>query len=106
MSARLVLLALALTGVRGCASTSTFVHDVRYRTDGAGLVVEMPKIAPHMHSKPLDVVVGDAFEVMPQLAADVALVDIFPGYGCNSFDRERLRSKCPRIDFFWAWGAA
>ncbi len=49
-------------------------------------------------SVPLDVIVGDAREVVPALAADVALIDIFPSYGDNLFP------PCPRIGRVWCWG--
>ncbi len=49
-------------------------------------------------SVPLDVIVGDAREVVPALAADVALIDIFPSYGDNLFP------PCPNIARVWCWG--
>ncbi len=56
--------------------------------------------------KPVRLVVGDAFEVMPKLAADVALVDIYPGYGGNRDATRRLAASCPKIRRFWGWGDA
>lgn len=52
----------------------------------------------------MDVIIGDAYEKMPDLTADVALVDIFPGYGGNEYGRDRLRRECPNIGFIWGWG--
>ena len=51
-------------------------------------------------------VVGDAADgaeavaKIVELLPDVALVDIFPGYGGNSFPR------CPNIGRVWCWGSA
>lgn len=49
---------------------------------------------------PVEVVIGDARKVIPAMTADVALVDIFPGYGGNDFPR------CPNIGRVWCWGSA
>lgn len=66
---------------------------------------------------PLDVVVGDAYEVVPKMTADVAIIDIFSGYGGNDF-LEDLTSKhrggtlfpeerrCEGIGRIWNWGKA
>lgn len=63
----------------------------------------LPVVRPHMR-KPLQVVVGDAYEVIPTLEADVALIDIFPGYG-DGFQRVReLAAMSPKIKKFWGWG--
>lgn len=59
------------------------------------------RLSPAAAAKPCDVVVGDARAVLPTLAADVALVDIFPRYGSN-----RLRVATPQIGKVWCWGAA
>lgn len=40
----------------------------------------LPKIKPYL-TKEIEVIVGDAHSVMPSLEADVALIDIYPGYG-------------------------
>lgn len=62
------------------------------------------RIKPFMENKNLEVVIGDAYKVMPKMKADVALVDIFPGYGCNDRRRDELRKTCPNIGFIWGWG--
>lgn len=51
---------------------------------------------------PVDaVIVGDARKVVPEsCVADVALVDIFSGYGGNDFP------KCPNVGKVWCWGSA
>lgn len=64
----------------------------------------LPRIKPFMGPAPLTVVVGDAYTVLPKMTADVALVDIFPSYGGNEGDRDRLRKECKNIGFIWAWG--
>jgi spermidine synthase len=65
----------------------------------------LPRIRP-MVRKPLEVVVGDAFEVIPGLRADVALIDIFPEYGSNRAATEELARRSPGIRSFWGWGTA
>jgi len=52
------------------------------------------------------VIVGDAYEVLPTLSADVALVDIFPSYGGNEAAMMQLRKRCPKIKKMWGWGTA
>lgn len=64
----------------------------------------LPKIKPFMGDKKLEVVIGDAYEVMPKMEADVALVDIFPRYGGNEHVRDGLRKECSGIGHIWAWG--
>ena len=65
----------------------------------------MPQILPHCR-KPVEVIVGDAYEVLPKLKADVALIDIFPGYG-DGFQRvEQMRRSSPGIKKFWGWGTS
>jgi len=49
-------------------------------------------------SKPLEVVHGNAWKIVPKMSADVALIDIFSGYTQNEF------SKCPKIGKVWVWG--
>ena len=67
----------------------------------------LPKIKPFMWqgSYPrFEVVIGDAYKVMPKMKADVALVDIFPSFGGNEGRRDELRRTCPNIEFVWGWG--
>lgn len=65
----------------------------------------LPHVRPHV-KKRLTVIVGDAYEVLPTLAADVALVDIFPNYGGNEAAMQQLRRRCPKIKKMWGWGTA
>lgn len=65
----------------------------------------LPILQPKI-DKPLEVIVGDAYEEMPKLTADVGLVDIFSSYGCNDWERNKLRGSCPNIKYIWCWGAA
>lgn len=67
----------------------------------------LPRIRPHLKkSRRLTVIVGDAFEVLPTLQADVALVDVFPNYGGNEPAMQELRRRCPKIKKLWGWGTA
>lgn len=65
----------------------------------------MPRIEPHLGCK-VEVIIGDAYEELPKLKADVALVDIFPNYGNNDYEAARLRRSCKSIPKIWCWGAA
>ena len=56
-------------------------------------------------AQPVDVIVGDVFAVLPKLRADVALVDTFPHYGGNDWERDQLRRSCPNVGHVWGWGA-
>ncbi len=65
----------------------------------------MPVLRPHLRKK-VEVIIGDAYEVIPTLQANVALIDIFPGYG-DGFGRvEALRRASPGIKRFWGWGTS
>ncbi len=65
----------------------------------------MPVVKPHLR-KPVEVVVGDAYDIIPQLRADIALVDIFPGYGNAQRKIDELAARSPRIKKFWGWGSS
>ncbi|RMG96183.1 MAG: class I SAM-dependent methyltransferase [Deltaproteobacteria bacterium] len=65
----------------------------------------LPVLRPRLR-KPLRVVVGDAFEALPRIAADIALVDIYPEYGGNRDATLALARACPKIRRFWGWGDA
>lgn len=58
-----------------------------------------PRIEP-LVGRPVEVIIGDAYEVLPRLEAEVALVDIFPGFGHNRFPA----ATCPGIKRIWCWG--
>ena len=65
----------------------------------------LPVIRKHVR-KPLEVVVGDAYEEIPKLKADVALIDIFPGYG-DGFQRvAEMAAASPNVKKFWGWGTS
>lgn len=54
----------------------------------------------------LDVVIGDANQVVPGLTADVALWDIWEGIGdVDARDEQKMSAKCPGIQRTWFWGA-
>jgi hypothetical protein len=65
----------------------------------------MPRIEPHVR-KPVEVIVGDAYEVLPKLSADIALIDIFPGYGDGFRRVAELAKASPRIKKLWGWGTS
>jgi len=65
----------------------------------------LPVLRPHIR-KPLEVLVGDAYEIIPKLTADVALIDIFPGYGDGFRRVAELAKQSPRIKKFWGWGTS
>lgn len=65
----------------------------------------LPRILPFIKKK-LAVIVGDAYAVLPTLAADVALVDIFPAYGHNAAAMRELARRSPKIKKMWGWGTA
>lgn len=64
---------------------------------------------PHIECRldmPAEVIVGNAYKIIPELTADVVLLDTFRGYGSNHYERDELRYKCRgKIGFIWAWGA-
>lgn len=65
----------------------------------------MPRIRPHL-AQEVEVITANVYEVLPTLSADVALIDVFPRYGNNDIERDRLRKRCPDIGYIWAWGSA
>jgi spermidine synthase len=61
-----------------------------------------------LNDKEVDVIIGDAEELLLDMTADVALIDIYKGYGGNGdgvVDRIR-RSKDGEIGKVWVWGSA
>ncbi|OHD23803.1 MAG: hypothetical protein A2Y38_17080 [Spirochaetes bacterium GWB1_59_5] len=66
----------------------------------------LPRIQPHLCGRQIEVVVGDAYDVLPKLTADVAIVDIFDMYGNNNEERDNLQDDCKNIKRLWCWGAA
>ena len=65
----------------------------------------LPVILKHVR-KPVEVIVGDAYEVIPTLKADVALIDIFPGYGDGFRRVAELQRRSPGIKKMWGWGTS
>lgn len=59
-----------------------------------------PRIQEHCGKAPVEVVEGAAEKVIPTMEADVALVDIEPSYGYNTFPR------CPNVGRLWVWGSS
>jgi hypothetical protein len=64
----------------------------------------LPRIRPHLGRALDDAVVEDVYVALPKMDADVALVDVFPGYGSNAWQVEKLRRTSPRVKFIWGWG--
>ncbi len=62
------------------------------------------KIKPRLGMTEVELIVGDAYEVLPKLTADVALIDIFDAYYDKSWDREKFERSCPNIKRIWCWG--
>jgi hypothetical protein len=65
----------------------------------------LPQIRPHL-ARPLDeVMVEDVYSALPKLQADVALVDIFPGFGDIRWEEDRLSKLCAgKVGRIWCWG--
>jgi len=57
----------------------------------------MPQLELNGHD--VEVVIGDAKKLIPEMEADAALIDIYRGYGGNEFPR------CPNINKVWVWGS-
>jgi hypothetical protein len=60
----------------------------------------LPRIEKHLGQAPVEVIVGDAYDALKTLEADVALIDIFSSYGGN------FMPYCRGIKRVWCWGAA
>lgn len=56
-------------------------------------------VTPDEWKKLCHIIFDDAYKIVPVLEADVALIDIFEGYGGKEF------VSCPKIDKVWCWGA-
>jgi len=65
----------------------------------------LPRVRPFI-KKRLTVLVGDAYQIVPTLTADVALIDIFPAYGGNEAATVALARRSPKIKKMWGWGTA
>lgn len=67
----------------------------------------LPRVRKHLppqHRQSLKVVVGDFYEAVKPLQADIALVDIFPGYAPRGWERRKLAASAPGIADWWMWG--
>jgi hypothetical protein len=65
----------------------------------------LPRALPLIEKK-VTVLIGDAFKVIPTLEADVALIDVYPNYGCNHEATRTLAKKCKKIKKVWGWGTS
>lgn len=52
----------------------------------------------------VNIIIGDVYEELPKLTADVALVDVFRNFGHNGHYRNQLKKTCPNIKGIWCWG--
>ena len=79
-------------------------------------IFDAAKIPSHKLA-PMEVVVGDAYEVIPKMKADVAVIDIYEGYGGNDFLEDLTykhrggtllpeERRCEGIGRIWNWGKA
>lgn len=57
-----------------------------------------------LNDKDVDIIVGDAVGILPELEADVTLVDIYKDYGYNGDEFQRLLG--PKSGKVWHWGSA
>lgn len=83
---------------------------------GSGRIMQAAEFPQGTKLAPLDVIVGDAYDVIPKLTADVAIIDIYKGYGGNDFleDLQGHRGgtlfpaerRCDGIGKIWNWGKA
>ena len=65
----------------------------------------LPRLCPLLpEGKPIDVVIGDAFETMKGMKADVAVMDIWPNLSDIADDMEKLEEAAPSIGYWWGWG--
>jgi len=52
-----------------------------------------------------DVIIGDAYDTIKGIEADVALIDIFPGWGDIRSEMNRFKSIVgSNIEYVWGWG--
>lgn len=68
----------------------------------------LPRILPKLHRKLDDVIVGDAYQLLPSMKADIALVDIYRGiYGRfeRRLMREAVRMSYGEVKALWNWGS-
>lgn len=64
----------------------------------------LPKI--DLHGKDVEVVIGDANDLVPKIEADVALVDIYETYGGNGCTMRYRCEKMGKTGCLWIWGSA
>lgn len=65
----------------------------------------MPRLQPLIQNgHEIDIIIGDVYEELPKLTADVALIDIFPGFPQGLGPKVRLRKVCSNVKTIWCWG--
>ena len=68
----------------------------------------LPRV--QVHGKTIEVIIGNACEIVPPMTCDVALIDIFPNYGGNDYRwwrgcRNKYTGKSGEKGKVWIWGA-
>ncbi len=64
----------------------------------------LPRIQAQMPNKPFEVIVGNAYDVVEGLTADVALIDIYRQYRGNAFPLPKAsKARIPKV---WVWGGS
>lgn len=64
-----------------------------------------PRVKPLIaNGHEIEIITGDVFEKLPQMSADVALIDTFPSFPGNDYERNKMRRACPNIQTIWCWG--
>jgi len=58
---------------------------------------------PILDKKLTKVIIGNAYDEIPKLTADVALIDIYPGYSDQSADYAYFEMNSPNINKIWLW---
>lgn len=66
----------------------------------------LPRAIKHCEGKKVSVAIGDAYQILPMLDGDVALLDIFPAYGENHAATQRIAKQCRKIKKVWGWGTS
>ena len=61
-----------------------------------------PRIQPYLGME-VEVVVGDAYKLLPDMTADVVLLDTFKTYGGNDWERDKV-AAIGNFGYVWAWG--
>jgi hypothetical protein len=65
----------------------------------------LPRLCPFLpEGKSIEVLIGDVFDVIRGLHADMAVIDIWPTLGDIKEDMDRLQDLAPDVWSWWGWG--